>query len=46
MFEKTVIHFKRDVYAAVAVVNAKTPCKKTLTIISEIQLMRRQVLAS
>ena len=25
-FEKTLIHFKRDVLAAVAVVNAKTPC--------------------
>ena len=26
MFEKTLIHFKRDVFAAVAVVNANTPC--------------------
>ena len=25
-FEKTLIHFKTDVLAAVAVVNAKTPC--------------------
>ena len=25
-FQKTLIHFKRDVLAAVAVVNAKTPC--------------------